>query len=88
MDPTLYQMLAVRTALRAYAAHKLRLNAHWTPTRMMAKASSLCQQSFKPKDYEGAAKALERAAERRAEVLRAERAVKRAFDDQGFGAVM
>jgi hypothetical protein len=80
MDTTLYQMLAIRTGLRAYAKHRIRLNTMWTPKRMMATAARLCETSFKPRDYEGAAKALERAAEKRAKQLAEERAVKRALE--------
>lgn len=87
MDPTLYKMLVIRTGLRAYAKHKVRLNSHWTPVRMMAVAARLCECSFKPRDYEGAAKALERAAEKRAERLKSERAVAKCLGDQ-FGQVM
>jgi hypothetical protein len=87
-DPILYQMLAIRTGLRAYAKHKMLLNRHWTPSKMMATAARLCETSFKPHDYEGAAKALERAAEKRALTLNAEAAVRRAFNDKAFGEVM
>ena len=80
MDPVLYQMLAIRTGLRAYAKHKMRLNRAWTPKAMMATAARLCECSFKPRDYEGAAKALERAAEKRAKLLAEERAVARALE--------
>lgn len=87
MDPTLYQMLAIKTGLRAYAKHKMLLNRMWTPKRMMATAARLCECSFKPRDYEGAAKALERAAEKRAELLKAQAAVKRSLGDE-FGQAL
>jgi hypothetical protein len=64
ISPEIYQMVALKVGLRAYARHKMIMNRCWTPKRMMAAAARLCEQSFKARDYEGAAKALERKLER------------------------
>jgi len=64
MSPEIYQMIALKVGLRTYARHKMIVNRCWTPKRMMATAARLCEQSFKARDYEGAAKALERKLEK------------------------
>jgi hypothetical protein len=58
IDPTIYTAVALKVALKGYAKHGLRMNRGWTPKAMMAKASEITGQQFKPRDYLGAAEAL------------------------------
>jgi hypothetical protein len=54
----LYRVRVLASALDMYAQHGIRVNKLWTPKRMMGLARSLAKRNFKPRDYEGAAKAL------------------------------
>lgn len=62
--PDLYQIVAIKVALRAYAKHKLRVNRMYTPKRMLEMAGSLCGCKFKPRQYEEAAFALDKLQQR------------------------
>ena len=79
MEPDLYQMLALKVALRAYAKHGLRVNRMWTPTRMMTLASQLCGCKFKSKAYLEAASVLEKVAEKRAKEIADRKSVERSL---------
>lgn len=59
LSPKAFQALAVARALRFYAKTGMTVNTAYTPKNMMATASALTGQTFKPQDYLGAAKALE-----------------------------
>ena len=58
VDPATYQRLAIASALRLYAKHGIRANRSYTPKAMMATAERLTGQKFRPRDYLGAAEAL------------------------------
>ena len=79
MEPDLYQMLALKVALRAYAKHGLRINRMWTPTRMMDLASKLCGCKFKAKAYLEAASVLEKVAAKRAQEIADRKSVERSL---------
>jgi hypothetical protein len=79
MEPDLYQMLAIKVALRAYAKHKMLVNRHWTPSRMMAQAERLCGCKFKKGNYLEAAMVLEKVAEKRAKEIAERKAVERSL---------
>lgn len=54
-----FAMAAIATALRLYARTGLKANRAYTPTNMMRAAAHHTGQTFKARDYEGAAAALE-----------------------------
>lgn len=58
VDPATYQRLAIASALRLYAKTGIKANRAYTPKAMMAMASRLTNQRFAPRDYLGAAEAL------------------------------
>ena len=57
-SPRTYQALAIKVGLETWARHKIKVNTHYTPKAMMAKASEITGKRFKAQDYLGAAKAL------------------------------
>lgn len=59
IDPSIYQALAVKHALILYHKHGVRVNRAYTPARMMATAAAITKRTFKPRDYIGAAQALQ-----------------------------
>jgi uncharacterized membrane protein len=79
MEPDLYQMTAIKVALRAYAKHGMKINRHWTPSRMMAQAERLCGCKFKRGAYLEAASVLEKVAEKRKKEIEERAAVERAL---------
>lgn len=58
VDPATYQRLVIASALRLFALHGIRANRSYTPKAMMAMAQRITGQKFKPRDYLGAAEAL------------------------------
>lgn len=55
----IYQAMVVKHALTLYALTGVQANSAYTPKNMMAMASKITGETFKPRDYMGAAKALE-----------------------------
>jgi hypothetical protein len=53
-----YAMLALASALRLYALHKIQAGRSYTPGRMMRAAARYTGETFKARDYLVAAKAL------------------------------
>lgn len=58
LGPTTYQRLVLAAALRLYAKTGIKANRSYTPKAMMAMAERLTGQRFAPRDYLGAAEAL------------------------------
>lgn len=65
IDPTIYQMTAIKVALRTWAKHKLKVNRAYTPKAMLATAARLTGKKYKMGEYLRAADDLEKAAEKR-----------------------
>lgn len=57
-DPETIRRLAIASALRLYARTGMKANRSYTPKAMMATAERLTGQRFAPRDYLGAAEAL------------------------------
>ncbi len=65
----LFQCAAVAVALEAYASHKMLMNRHYTPTRMLAFANRMTGHLYRRGQYTAAALALREHVERlRAEI--------------------
>lgn len=60
---SVFQCLTIASGLDMYRKHKMMPNRHYTPKNMMA-ASRITGQTFKARDYEGAANALRALAEK------------------------
>lgn len=60
MNTNIYQAIVIKSALRLYAHHGIKANRAYTPSAMMRMATKITGQRFKPRDYIGAADALER----------------------------
>ncbi len=58
-----FRSLSLASGLKLYASAKILPNRMWTPSAMMKAASQITGKQFKPRDYEGAAKALQKWAE-------------------------
>lgn len=87
-DPSLYQITAIKVALRAYARHGMKVNRAYTPKNMLAKATELTGVTFKRGEYLRAADELEKLSIRLQKEMMAARSIERAKDDLGFGRVM
>lgn len=59
IDPSIYQALAIKAALRLYAKTGIKANRAYTPKNMIATASKITGRKFKARDYLGAADALQ-----------------------------
>ena len=59
-SPTIFQALAIKSALELYHKHKMRVNSSYTPRAMMRTAQNITGEVFKSRDYKGAAKALKK----------------------------
>jgi len=59
IDPSRYQAVVVKAALRLYAKTGMKANSAYTPKNMMAVATKITGKKFKARDYLGAADALE-----------------------------
>ena len=57
-DPEVYRALTIASALRLYARTGIKANRAYTPKAMMAMAGKITGQTFRAKDYLGAATAL------------------------------
>lgn len=57
-DINIYRAIVLASALRLYANTGMRTNRAYTPKRMMAVAAEITGQTFKARDYAGAAAAL------------------------------
>lgn len=55
---SIYQAIAIETALRMYARTGMRVNRMYTPKNMMATATAITGKKFKARDYCVAADAL------------------------------
>lgn len=53
-----FQAIVIASALELYAATGMKANSAYTPRNMMAAATRITGQKFKPRDYLGAAEAL------------------------------
>jgi len=60
VTPRHFQAAIVASALKMYIKTGMRANRAYTPKSMMRTATAITGQSFKPRDYEGAAMALRR----------------------------
>lgn len=58
IDPTIYQALAIASALKLYASTKIKVSSSYTPTAMMRTATRITGQTFRARDYLGASAAL------------------------------
>lgn len=58
VPPAIFQALKIASALRLYALHGIKANRSYTPKNMIAAASKITSQAFKPRDYMKAAVAL------------------------------
>lgn len=56
---TTFVALSLKSGIKLYAKTGIRPNRAWTPRAMMAKASEITGKKLKPRDYDGAVKALE-----------------------------
>lgn len=54
-----FQAITLKSALKMYAAHKIRVNRTYTPSAMMHTAQKITGKKFKPRDYEAAIRALD-----------------------------
>ena len=54
-----YRILALKKGLEFYAKTGVQVNRLWTPKGMMRTAEQITGRKFKPRDYKGAAKALD-----------------------------
>lgn len=54
-----YVAASLRTGLRLYARTGIKPNRQWTPKNMMTMAARLTGRTFKARDYNGAADALQ-----------------------------
>ena len=86
-DPKIFQITAIKVALRAWAKHKLKVNRAYTPKNMLAKAGELTGKKYKIGEYLKAADDLEKLADKRAEELRIAARVQSIIADS-FGQAM
>lgn len=63
--PRVYQAMVIKAGLKLYHNHKIMPNRDYTPAAMMAMATLITNKKFKPRDYSGAIKELERWIEER-----------------------
>ena len=59
VDPKIYQAIVVAKALRFYAKTGMKVNTAYTPKNMMATAARITGETYKARDYIGAAEDLE-----------------------------
>lgn len=59
IDPQKYQALVIRRALLFYVKTGQRVNRNYTPSNMVRMATQITGKTFKPRDYLGAAEALQ-----------------------------
>lgn len=59
INPSVYQAIAVKHGLLFYSKTGMRINRAYTPKNMMAMATKITGQTFKPRDYISAAQAIE-----------------------------
>lgn len=57
-DPRRYQAVVLKAALKLYRDTGMKANRAYTPKNMMATASKITGETFKPRDYSGAIAAL------------------------------
>lgn len=76
----IYQALAVKVALRAYAKHKMQVNRAYTPKNMLLAAGRMTGAMYKRGDYLKAADDLEKLCERMAAEAAAARGVARIME--------
>lgn len=55
----LYRATAIQVALRTYARSKMKMNRHWTPSRMLNAANEITGKTFKRGQYLEAADAVQ-----------------------------
>lgn len=53
-----FQAIVIKNALKLYAKTGMKVNAAYTPTRMMQAASRITGKKFRARDYGGAVAAL------------------------------
>lgn len=86
-SPTIYQILAIKVALRAYAKHKMQVNRAYTPKNMLAMAEKLTGKKFKRGEYLKAADAFEALADKTHKEEQIKAAVSRTLGED-FGGVL
>jgi hypothetical protein len=59
MSPATYQALAIKHALKLYAATGIKVNRAYTPSAMLTTATRITGQRFTRRDYAGAIAALD-----------------------------
>lgn len=59
VSPNIYQALTIKTALKFYAKHGVRINRAYTPRNMMQMVTKITGTKLRPRDYMGGVHALE-----------------------------
>lgn len=60
MSPTIFRAIAISRGLKFYHKTGMKPNTLWTPRAMMKAASQITGRTFRPRDYLGAAAAIDK----------------------------